>query len=365
MKIFLCGDVMTGRGIDQILPHPSNPHLFEPYVRDAREYISIAENRNGPIPCPVSYDYIWGDALSQLQNESIDVRLINLETSITQSENYWPGKGINYRMNPENIRSISVAGIDCCVLSNNHILDWGYDGLFDTLLILEKSSITHVGAGLNSDNAFEPVIIDCNKNERVVIFALGAEDSGIPLKWEAAGSKAGVALIKNFSELEAQKIADNVKRVRRKNDYVILSIHWGDNWGYEIPQAHIEFAHLLIDKCGIDCVHGHSSHHAKGIEVYRNKLILYGCGDLINDYEGIYGYEEFRADLSLLYTLTVNESGQLKGCKLIPMKMYRFRLNLANTEECQWFSEMFRGPAYIKGTDVVVTGDNFLQLQWT
>jgi poly-gamma-glutamate capsule biosynthesis protein CapA/YwtB (metallophosphatase superfamily) len=57
----------------------------------------------------------------------------------------------------------------------------------------------------------------------------------------------------------------------------------------------------LINEAGVDIVHGHSSHHPKGIEVYKNRPILYGCGDFLNDYEGISGYQEYRDDLTLMY----------------------------------------------------------------
>ena len=67
LRLFLCGDVMTGRGIDQALPHPVNPVLYEPYVHDAREYFDPAEKANGPIPRPLIFDYIWGDAVQELQ----------------------------------------------------------------------------------------------------------------------------------------------------------------------------------------------------------------------------------------------------------------------------------------------------------
>ncbi len=85
IKIFLCGDVMTGRGIDQILPHPSNPVIYEPYVRDARRYVELAEMANGEISRPVSFSHIWGAALHELKRVSPDLRIINLETSITAS----------------------------------------------------------------------------------------------------------------------------------------------------------------------------------------------------------------------------------------------------------------------------------------
>src|SRR5438874_7861304 len=114
LGLFLCGDVMTGRGIDQVLPHPGNPVLYESWVRDARDYVRLAEAANGPIPKPVAFDYIWGDALQELERTGTDLRIINLETSITRREAPWPGKGIHYRMHPENIGCLTAARINCC-----------------------------------------------------------------------------------------------------------------------------------------------------------------------------------------------------------------------------------------------------------
>jgi poly-gamma-glutamate capsule biosynthesis protein CapA/YwtB (metallophosphatase superfamily) len=90
MRLFLCGDVMTGRGIDQALPHPASPVLDEPCIRDARVYVDLAQKANGPIPRPASFGYIWGAALQEL--ERVDLRIINLETGITPNGTPWPGK---------------------------------------------------------------------------------------------------------------------------------------------------------------------------------------------------------------------------------------------------------------------------------
>jgi len=127
MRLFLCGDVMTGRGIDQALSNPVNPVLYEPCVRDAREYVALAERAHGAISRPLSFDYIWVDALAELDHAQIDFRIVNLETAITSAETPWPNKGINYRMHPQNIGCLSAARIDACALANNHVLDWGYD----------------------------------------------------------------------------------------------------------------------------------------------------------------------------------------------------------------------------------------------
>lgn len=117
ISMLLCGDVMTGRGIDQILPHAGNPILYEPYIHDARDYVRLAEAANGRIPKPVDFSYVWGDALKQFQRPDIDARIVNLETSITLSDEAWPGKGIHYRMHPRNIGCLQAANVDCCSLA--------------------------------------------------------------------------------------------------------------------------------------------------------------------------------------------------------------------------------------------------------
>jgi poly-gamma-glutamate capsule biosynthesis protein CapA/YwtB (metallophosphatase superfamily) len=92
MNVFLCGDVMTGRGIDQVLPHPGNPVLYESYVHDAREYVRLAERVSGPLARPVDPAYIWGDALAEMWQAETDVRIINLEASVTSSDDAWPSQ---------------------------------------------------------------------------------------------------------------------------------------------------------------------------------------------------------------------------------------------------------------------------------
>jgi len=103
---------------------------------------------SGPVPRPVDFAYIWGAALDEWRRAHPHVRIVNLETSITCSDAFEP-KGINYRMSPENGPCLSAAGLDCCVLANNHVLDWGPAGLIDTLNALEKLRIKTAGAGRN------------------------------------------------------------------------------------------------------------------------------------------------------------------------------------------------------------------------
>ncbi|MEP9410683.1 MAG: CapA family protein [Candidatus Brocadia sp.] len=365
ISIFMCGDVMTGRGIDQVLPYPGNPILHELYMKDARGYVELAERESGRIPRPVSFSYIWGDALGELERIAPDLKIINLETSITKSNDYWKGKPVHYRMNPGNIPCITAAGIDYCSLANNHTLDWGYAGLAETIETLKKVNVKSAGAGRNLKEAETPALFEFEGKGRGVVFSFGSETSGIPLEWAALENRPGVNLLKDLSKNTVWYIRENVLKVKQRGDIVIASIHWGDNWGYEIPHEQIQFAHMLIDYAGIDIVHGHSSHHVKGIEVYRERPIIYGCGDFLNDYEGISGYESFRGDLGFMYFAYMEPaSGKLVRFHMTPTQIKRFKVNLASAPDAVWLRDVLNREGKRFGTHSVLNRDNTLILKW-
>ncbi len=365
ITIFMCGDVMTGRGIDQILPHPSVPAIHEPYMKDARGYVALAEETHGLIQKPASYSYIWGEALDILSTMAVDLRMVNLETSITRSDDYWKGKGVNYRMSPENIQVITAARIDYCSLANNHVLDWGYRGLEETLSVLDQAQVKHAGAGRNLEQAQSPAVFDIKGKGRVLVFSCGTGSSGIPANWSAATNRAGVYFLADLSGKTASQLGDAVRRVKRPGDLVLVSIHWGGNWGYSIAQDERMFAHRLMDEAGVDAIHGHSSHHVKGMEVYRDKPIIYGCGDFINDYEGIHGEERFRGDLALMYFMHMDPlTGRLAGVKMRALQMNLFRLNRASRKDTLWLRDLLNREGQKLNTSVKMEEDGSLVLSW-
>jgi len=364
MTIFLCGDLMTGRGIDQVLPHPSDPTLHESYMKSAIGYVELAEKMNGPIPRPVDLAYIWGEALSELERRAPDVRLINLETSITRSDDYWKGKEVLYRMHPKNAPCLTAAKIDCCSLANNHVLDWGYLGLRETLETLKKVNIRSAGAGLNLEEAERPMVMEVNGKGRVIVFSFGSTTSGIPLSWAATKEKPGVNLLRDFSAVSVQSIREKVEEVKQSGDIVVASIHWGRNWGFEVPHDQKEFAHKLIDRAGIDVIHGHSSHHVKGIEIYQDRLILYGCGDFLTDYEGIGSYEYYRGDLGLMYFFSVGSAtGKLVSLEMVPTQVRHFRVNRAPEADSLWLRDTLNREGKRFGTQVKIDEDGALTLK--
>lgn len=355
---------MIGRGIDQILPHPGAPQIWEPYVKDARGYLRLAELETGPIPRPVEFAYPWGDALGVWSKMSPQLRIVNLETSITRSDEYWKGKGINYRMHPANIPCLSEARINGCTLANNHLLDWGYAGLEETLATLHAAGILTAGAGLNQAQAAAPALFALQGKGNLHLFSCGLGSSGIPQEWRATAEKPGINLLPDLSYSTLVRLAMQIKELKAAGDLAVVSLHWGGNWGFEVAQDQRQFAHWLIDEAAVDIVYGHSSHHVKGIEIHHDKLAIYGCGDFINDYEGIKGFEHYRGELGLMYFAALEAgTGKLARLTMIPTRVRKFRVQLATPPETAWLRDTLNREGKRLGTCVRVTKDGELVLQ--
>ena len=330
---------MMGRGVDQVLPHPGDPRIQESHVRSAERYVHLAEHASGRIPRPVDFSYVWGDALQELATRRPDARIVNLETTITRSDDYLAGKGIHYRMHPDNVPCVTAASIDCCVLANNHVLDYGYAGLLETLDTLKTAGVGIAGAGRNLAEARAPAVIEVPSKGRVIVFGFGTETSGILPSWAATDDRPGVNFLTDLSGGTIDRIGDMVQSIKRPRDIVVASLHWGSNWGFAVPDKHVRFAHGLI-LAGVDLVHGHSSHHVRPIEIFEDRLILYGCGDLLDDYEGITGYEEFRDNLALMFLPTLDlPTGRLLELYLTPMQIRNLRLNRASRADAGWLTD--------------------------
>lgn len=365
LTLWLAGDVMTGRGIDQIQQHPGEPTLYESLVRDARDYVRLAEAEHGPVPAPVAPAYIWGEALAEIDRRRPDVRLVNLETAVTHRNQPWPGKGIHYRMHPANIGCLTAARIDACGLANNHVLDWGQEGLQDTLHTLQQVGIRSAGAGADATAAATPAVLPLADGARLLVFAWATPDSGVPREWRATAQRPGVALLSRLDEAAAQQVAAQVARWRQSGDRVVVSMHWGGNWGAEVPRLHQQFSRRLIELGAADLVHGHSSHHARPVEVHHGRLILYGCGDLINDYEGITTMGRYDPSAVCLYFVTLSRaSGALQQLEIVPMQLRRLQLVHAQPAARRSLQSLFEsaGPGW--STRLQAQPDGSWQLRW-
>ncbi|MFW5951156.1 MAG: CapA family protein, partial [Gemmatimonadota bacterium] len=251
--------------------------------------------------------------------------------------------------------------IDACILANNHVLDWGRAGLVETVETLTAAGIAIAGAGRNTDTASSPAVLD-TPGGRVRVHAWGLPSAGVPMSWAPEQDQPGVAVLRELDAGALRRVAASVAAAREPGDRAVVSLHWGGNWGYDVPSDQRRFAHELIDAGAADVVFGHSSHHPKGLEVYRDRLILYGAGDFLNDYEGIGGREAFRGDLTLMYFPVLAPSGALRRLRMTPMRIRRFRLERADEEEAAWLARTLDRESRPFGARVELSGDGRLEL---
>jgi len=357
LRLALCGDVMLGRGVDQILPHPGNPAIYVSGdgITDANAYVRAAEQRHGAIPAGRGFDYVWGDARSVFARFAPDLRLINLETAITQQGKPWPDKWIHYRMNPRNVAVLIHANIDFCSLANNHVLDWGYVGLAETVNTLATAGIARAGVGRNLTNAASPAILPVPKKGRAVIASFAMLSGHMPSPWAADAEKPGVNLIE-ASDRGLDAVKQSVAGVKRPGDVLIGSVHAGNNFGHEIDPAERDLFRRLIDEAGFDLVHCHSSHHVKAIELHKGRPILYGTGDLINDYEGLPVRPERTAFSPNIGAIAFADfspaSGACTGLFLSPTRLRRIRVERADADNAEGLAAMLNRESARFGTRI-------------
>jgi poly-gamma-glutamate capsule biosynthesis protein CapA/YwtB (metallophosphatase superfamily) len=269
-------------------------------------------------------------------------------------------------MHPANLACLTQIRPAPCVLANNHSMDHGPGGLEDTLEALASVGVPVVGAGRSLREAQQPAIIALRgaQAHRAIVIGTGSPSSGVPAEWRASADRAGVDWLSDLSDDSADTLVARIQRLKRAGDLAIVSIHWGSNWGYDVPSPHVRFAHRLIDG-GVDMIHGHSSHHPRPIEVYRDRPILYGCGDFINDYEGISGYEYFRDDLVLMYLARFEaQSGALVQLRLVPLQIRKMALRRAAAEDVRWMRDTLDRICRAHGSRVTASTDDALELRW-
>lgn len=324
--ISLLGDIMLGRLVDQLLPN----HVEEP--EEARHVARMkwgnSELQNYAASSP------WGNTLNVLSRSSLS--LGNLETSMTTSGEKWPGKVFNYRMHPANVECLLLAKIDYVSLANNHTLDFGREGLFDTVETLQKSGIAYAGAGRSLAEAERPATLTLPKSPDPAVKGLQEHEihlysfSDHPSDWVTVPQFNLIGYVPSdrarLKTLLTQKHAGLASTPSLK----VVSLHWGPNYAWEPDKSITDLAHFLIDECDVDMIHGHSSHHVQGIEIYKGRPILYGCGDFVDDYAVV---PRYRNDLGAIWnlTMTTKEGGglEMRKIEVFPTRIKHFKAGLA------------------------------------
>ena len=342
------GDTMLGRLIDQLFP----THVHEP--EEAR--IAKSFQKSNPQLTPYGPSTPWSNTIPLLH--SADLNILNLETSATTHPTKWPDKVFNYRMHPANIAALQAARVSYAGLANNHTLDFCEAGLLETVQTVKKASIAFAGAGESGEEATKPAVLhlpsNSSSNEQVA-----GHDIHI---WAAADHPRDWAKMPRFHFI------DYTSQTRTRLEQLltqptpkppalkIFSVHWGPNYAWQPAREIREMAHFLIDECGIDIVHGHSSHHVQGVEKYNSKLIIYGCGDFVDDYALT---PEYRNDLSAVWRVAVEENDgkgglKLKNLEVFPTKIDRFRARRLDASEpdSDWVRQKIKALSAELGTSV-------------
>jgi poly-gamma-glutamate synthesis protein (capsule biosynthesis protein) len=265
-------------------------------------------------------DYPWGDTLPIFQKA--DFRICNLECVISNRGTPWSvtPKVFHFRSDAKNIEVLREARIDAVSLANNHILDFEYEAMFDTLRLLKDASIRHAGAGVNISEASHATIFQVGKANLGFIAFTDNEP-----EWEATDQHPGVFYVPiDVNDMRAQRLFEIVRRAKAEVELLIASAHWGPNWGYSPPAEHTRFARALID-AGCDVVFGHSGHVFRGIEFYRGRSIIYCAGNFIDDYAVD---EVERNDQSFIFVVEIR-NGLIQGLKLYPTVIRDFQASLA------------------------------------
>ncbi|GMG97529.1 CapA family protein [Tepidimicrobium xylanilyticum] len=218
------------------------------------------------------YFYPWGRVQHYFKNSHLSI--VNLETSITDKETIWPDKEFNFKSSPKNLDAMKKAGINIATLANNHILDYGYEGLLDTLMYLEESGIQYVGAGRNKKEALKGTIVEANGLK----FGVIAFSRVIPhVNWYATDKRPGlVGAYDGFTK----DMMNRIEGLKKEVDILILSIHWGKERSTYPRKEEIAVAKEAIDR-GVDIVMGHHPHVLQGIEIYKDKPIFYSLGNFV------------------------------------------------------------------------------------
>lgn len=280
---------MLGRGVNAVLKH--NPPL-----------------------------YPWGNTLEIIKNA--DFRICNLECVISDKGDPWPRKTFHFRTDPKNVECLKIAGFSPISIANNHTLDFGIAALEQMTKNLKTNSINFAGAGENIAEASMPALENGDQNIGLIAFTDNEPE------WEADPDKPGIFYVPiDPQDQRAEMLSDSIKKTRNDVKVLIVSAHWGPNWGYEPSKEHIAFARSLID-AGADVVFGHSPHVFRGIEIYKGKPILYSAGNFIDDYAVD---ERERNNESFIFIVEFDPP-ECKKITLIPTVIRNYQASLAIDE---------------------------------
>ncbi|MBU9721413.1 MULTISPECIES: CapA family protein [Bacillaceae] len=239
------------------------------FVGDLMMDMSVKDtmDREGP-------DYPFKFVTDNIQQA--DLAVANLETAVTTRDDSYKDRNqlFNFKSKPEHLEGLVNAGFDLVSLGNNHALDYGEEGLLDTMEALTDYGIDYIGAGKDEDAAFRSQSYVINEKK---INIMGASRFVPAVSWYTFDetTEAGVA-----GAYDLDKLVEMVKREKEGTDYLILYIHWGIE-RTDIPQEYQKYYVKKIVEAGVDAIVGHHPHWLQGFEYYEGVPVAYSLGNFL------------------------------------------------------------------------------------
>lgn len=230
--------------------------------------------------------------------EEADIKMVNLETPVSAFASPDPKKPYVFNAKPEELNLLTRLDVDLVFLANNHSMDYGKEGLYETVKNLRSKGILHVGAGENVEEAYKPKFINFRTNTIRVTSASAIGEQRL----YATPTSPGAA---PYSVQRLSKISVDSK------DFNLLSLHWGIEYNPEPTKDQITGAHKLISS-GFQVVVGHHPHIPQGIEKYNDGLIVYSLGNFI------FGSKNQYLNHNIAIMLYVQDN-KLTLCEIIPI----------------------------------------------
>lgn len=241
VSMIFTGDVMFGRGVESVIN-----------------------------------DNIFGDLRSLFLQS--DIVVINMESPFTTSNiNY--KKAIPLKANPNNAHILKDNNVNVVSLANNHIMDYGPQGLKDTITALDKYNINHIGAGDNIEKAVQPAYFN-KDNKRIAI--LNFFDKSTFQGFSETELAQATNNTPGSAPASPEIIKKSIDNAKEKADIVIVTFHYGNEYSFTPNGYQTNISRKCIDD-GADLVIGTHPHVPQGIESYKNKLIFYSLGNCVFD----------------------------------------------------------------------------------
>ncbi len=237
--------------------------------------------------------------------KSADLTMANLEAPFTTQGKPFD-KEFTFRVPPDYAASLIHTGFDVLTLANNHILDYGREGLLSTFKILDSLNIHYCGAGENDKAAEKGCIIECG-DWRIGFLAYSLT---YPDDFWAASRSCGTA----YPRPKAMKRC--IRSMKQETDLIVVSFHWGGELMHYPKEYQRTYAHRAVDS-GADLIIGHHPHVLQGVEIYRGKLIAYSLGNFV------FGSYSQNVNESMIFKVRF-ENGGRSMAEIIPIDVNNY-----------------------------------------